>query len=119
MPKGLIFFCCACCILVLTIINLSVGPIISGTIGYDWGTNNCAYIQDRYGNEKKYNYEWYIDRCIREKGMHDMEYTSFIFDIVIGFACGLLGLLHLFGVGNDFIRKTGIIGLGCGIVGLA
>ena len=49
--------------------------------------------------------------------MHDMEYTSFIFDIVIGFACGLLGLLHLFGVGNDFIRKTGIIGLGCGIVG--
>ena len=128
MPKGLLFFCCACCILVLTIINLSVGPIISGTIGYDWGTNNCAYIQDRYDNEKKnnpslsdnekkYNYEWYIDRCIREKGIHDMEYTSFIFDMVIGFVCGLLGLLHLFGVGNDFIKKTGLIGLGCGIVG--
>ena len=48
-----------------------------------------------------------------------MEYTSFIFDIVIGFVCGLLGLLHLFGVGNDFIQKTGIIGLGCGIVGFA
>ena len=126
MPKGLIFFCCACCILVLTIINLSVGPIISGTIGDDWGTNNCAYIQDRYDivkknnpslsdNIKKYTFQWYIDRCIREKGMHDMEYTSFIFDIVIGFVCGLLGLLHLFGVGNDFIKKTGIIGLGCGI----
>ena len=129
MPKGLLFFCCACCILVLTIINLSVGPIISRTVGSSWGTNNCAYEKDYYDNvkknnppsdiEKKYYYEWNIDKCIREKGMYDMEYTSFIFDIVIGFVCGLLGLLHLFGVGNDFIQKTGIIGLGCGIVGFA
>ena len=46
-----------------------------------------------------------------------MEYTSFIFDIVIGFVCGLLGLLHHFEAKKDFVPKTGYIGLGCGIVG--
>jgi len=46
-----------------------------------------------------------------------MEYTSFIFDIAIGFTCGLLGLLHYFGLKPDFVKITGIIGTACGIVG--
>ena len=46
-----------------------------------------------------------------------MEYTSFIFDIVIGFVCGLLGLLHYLDLKKEFVSKTGLIGLGCGIVG--
>ena len=125
MPKGLIFFCCACCILLFTIINLSVGPIISLTVRYSWRNLNCAQLVDAYDIDKKgnideqdkYDYEWEINECKRKKGMHDMEYTAFIFDIVIGFVCGLLGLLHLFNIGNDFAQKTGIIGLGCGIVG--
>ena len=29
MKKGLIFFCCACTILLFTIINLSIGPIVN------------------------------------------------------------------------------------------
>ena len=49
--------------------------------------------------------------------MHDMEYTAFIFDIVIGFVCGLIGLLHLFELKKEFISNTGLIGLGCGVVG--
>jgi len=127
MSKGLIFFCCACAILLFTIINLSVGPIISGAVGVDsigqWGTLNCALYSDNYdkssrtGDELKYNEGWEKDECIRKKGMHDMEYTSFIFNAVIGFVCGLLGLLHLFDVKKEFVSKTGIIGLGCGIVG--
>lgn len=125
MSKGLIFFCCACCILVLTIINLSIGPIISGHVT-DWGTRNCASLKDGYdeakkGNledwEKKYDHEWYIDRCDRRKAMSNMEYTSFIFDIVIGFVCGLIGLLHLFEVKKDMVATTGLIGLVCGVVG--
>ena len=48
MGKGLLFFCCACCILVLTIINLSIGPIVSYTVGYSWGTLNCAKEKDDY-----------------------------------------------------------------------
>ncbi len=136
MGKGLIFFCCSCCILVLTIVNLSIGPVISGKAGktedpvtgidYEWATANCKYISDQYDSWKaqgakdddlKYNLKWLKDECKREKGMHDMEYTAFIFDIVIGFICGLIGLLHIFEVKKDFVSNTGLIGLICGIVG--
>ena len=125
MGKGLIFFCCACAILVFTIINLSVGPAISGKMG-NWGTANCASFKDAYdfakasglkGDELKYRAEFWLNYCNNHKGMYNMEYTSFIFDIVIGFVCGLLGLLHIFEVKKDLISKTGLVGLGCGIVG--
>jgi hypothetical protein len=125
MGKGLIFFCCACAILVFTIINLSVGPAISGKIG-NWGTANCASFKDLYdlakdsgakGDDLKYGAEFWLNYCNNHKGMYNMEYTSFIFDIVIGFVCGLLGLLHIFEVKKDLISKTGLVGLGCGIVG--
>jgi hypothetical protein len=68
-------------------------------------------------DKTKKGHEIKIDRCERKKGMHDMEYTAFIFDIVIGFVCGLIGLLHLFDLKKDFVSKTGLIGLCCGIVG--
>lgn len=125
MSKGLIFFCCACCILLLTIVNLSIGPIISGKFP-SWGTLNCALSKDNYdeakdggteGDQLKYGYKWYVDDCQRRKGMYDMEYTSFIFDVAIGFVCGLMGLLHLFEVKKEYVSKTGLIGLCCGIVG--
>ena len=123
MGKGLLFFCCSCCILVLTIINLSVGPIVSKAVGSSWGLENCKSYQDYYDDQdnlpdaqdKKLKSE--IDWCTRVKGMHDMEYTAFIFDIVIGFVCGLVGLLHLFDLKKDFVSNTGLIGLICGIVG--
>ena len=128
--KGLLFFCCSFCILVLTIINLSIGPITSGTMTRffgDVGTLNCKYYKDIWDKNKdlkiksddelKYGEEYDYNACIRKKGMHDMEYTAFIFDIIIGFVCGLLGLLHLFEVKKDFVLKTGLIGLGCGAIG--
>ena len=132
MGKGLLFFCCACCILVLTIINLSIGPVINKAVGVGngnangifanpWATANCKYLKDQKDLcqndicEKKSDSQ--IDYCTRAKGMHDMEYTAFIFDIVIGFICGLIGLLHLFDLKKDFVSNTGLIGLICGIVG--
>ena len=44
MRKGLIFLCCACCILLFTIINLSIAPlvnkkVISTTIQTDENTS--------------------------------------------------------------------------------
>jgi len=121
--KGLIFLCCACAILVFTIINVSVGPIVSRRVGSSWGYLNCKYYKDLYdedtstGDVKKYGSQWKLNYCKNRKGMHDMEYTSFIFNIVIGFTCGLLGLLHHFDVKKEFVSKTGLIGLGCGIIG--
>ena len=126
MSKGLIFFCCSCAILLFSIINLSVGPIVSKRVRGDWGTVNCEEAKDDYDKVKdqddpvnyhKYNEKWKMYAFQRLKAMHDMEYTSFIFDVVIGFVCGLLGLLHLFELKKEFVPKTGLIGLGCGIVG--
>ena len=127
MSKGLLFFCCACCILVLTIINLSIGPVISGRIRRSWGYENCPGLKDTWDLAKddqsktddyvKFNEKWDYDECQRMKGLHDMEYTSFIFDIVIGFICALIGLLHLFDLKKDFVSNTGLIGLICGVVG--
>ena len=138
MGKGLLFFCCACCILVLTIVNLSVGPIVSGAVSNvsnlfvnigNIGTLNCEKLKDDWDDKKdqpnadddtiKYEEEYEYNACIREKGMHDMEYTAFIFDIVLGFVCGLLGLLHLFDLKKDFVSNTGLIGLICGVIGFA
>ena len=129
MSKGLLFFCCSCCILVFTIINLSIGPIVNGTITRYFGnvgTLNCKAYKDAWDAAKddsskndddvKYNEKYRYNRCQRLKGMHDMEYTSFIFDGVIGFVCGLIGLLHLFDLKKDFVSNTGLIGLICGIV---
>ena len=126
MSKGLIFFCCACAILLFTIINVSVAPIINDRVKI-YGTQNCKKLSDDYDEDKKnlqlddktkkYYYEWGIDECNRKKAMYNMEYTSIIFDMVLGFVCSLLGLLHHFEVKKEFVPKTGIIGVACGIVG--
>ena len=107
MGKGFLFFAFSCCILVLSIINLSIGPVVNKVV---------SEIDDE---DKKNQIQSAIDACERVKGMHDMEYTSFIFDIVIGFVCGLLGLFHLFELKKEFVPKTGLIGFICGIVGFA
>ena len=130
MGKGFLFFCCSCVILALTIVNLSIGPAISGRAVDDdddvtWGNLNCAKKKDDYdkaddgslSDAGKKGYEVRIDKCERQKAMYNMEYTSFVFDVVIGFVCGLLGLLHIFEVKKDFVANTGLIGLICGIIG--
>ena len=130
MGKGFLFFCCSCVILALTIVNLSIGPAISGRAVDDdddvtWGNLNCAKKKDDYdkaddgslSDADKKGYKVRIDKCERQKAMYNMEYTSFVFDVVIGFVCGLLGLLHIFEVKKDFVANTGLIGLICGIIG--
>ena len=131
MPKDLIFFICACVIMFLTAINLSVGPIISkkvgtlSTSGKDWGTLNCEKFLDDIEEAKKttiairlkFGLEWEKDECYRKRAMYKLEYSSFIIDICIGFACSLLMLLHLMGQKADFMPKTGLIGFICGIAG--
>ena len=130
MGKGFLFFCCSCVILALTIVNLSIGPAISGRAvdnvdDVAWGNLNCAKKKDDYdkaddgslSDAGKKGYEVRIDKCERQKAMYNMEYTSFVFDVVIGFVCGLLGLLHIFEVKKDFVANTGLIGLICGIIG--
>ena len=122
------FFVCACTILVFTIINLSLGPCINSTVKTisreSWALNNCAKEEDDYesakernpnmSDDKKEEYEKSIRECKNKKAMHNMEYTSCIFNVVISFICILLGI-H--GLQKELIPKTGMIGMGCGVVG--
>ena len=130
MGKGFLFFAFSCCILVLSIINLSIGPVVNKVVGktkighdiVSWGTANVARYKDFRDDTDDENQKNIIPSVIDAlevlKGMHDMEYTSFIFDIVIGFVCSLLGLFHLFDIKKEeFASKTGLIGFICGIVG--
>jgi len=48
--------------------------------------------------------------------MHDLEYTSLIMDIVFGFICTTLGLLHYFDVGKSIEKISGLIGLITGAI---
>ena len=124
MSAGANFFVVSCAILIFSIINLSIGPVINRKLT-NYGNSNCKKIVDDYDDyrerhpdmseEKKKTYELDIRRCRNRKAMSNMEYTSFIFNIFISFVCVLLGL---YGLQKETIPKTGYIGMGCGIVGL-
>ena len=49
--------------------------------------------------------------------MYGLEYSSLIVDVICGFVCTILGLLHYFDVAKPFEKVTGIIGLATGIIG--
>ena len=84
MAKGLIFFCCSCCILLLTIVNFSIGPITTGTVKKffddgNWGTLNCEYLKDLWDEAKdnnqrtddqiKYHEKYNYEACQRKECM--------------------------------------------------
>ena len=56
------------------------------------------------------------DSCNRKKAMYGLEYSAFTIDLIIGFVCSLLGLLHYLDEGKSFIPKTGLIGLISGAI---
>jgi len=57
------------------------------------------------------------NKCNRDKVMYGLEYSSLIFDVICGFICTILGLLHYFDIGKPFENITGIIGLATIIIG--
>ena len=131
MNKTLIFFCISCCLLVFSIIVICTGPIITGIVDDSWRTLNCRHYSDRRKYEEdqksitnddaKDNFNKYMKKgqhlCERRKALYGLEYAALISDLFFGVLCGLLSLLHYFGVGNYCQKVTGIIGLACGIIG--
>ena len=124
MNSKLFFLLFALTVVILSIITICVAPLINGLNQYQWRGLNCKPEQDEYDWYKKQNanekdlkrYKKELKECQRHKGMHDLEYTSLITDLILGFVCALLGLLHYFGVGNYCEKITGIIGMASGII---
>ena len=128
MNKGLIFLCLACGLLALTIVTICVAPNITGRLFNP--DDNCQIFADKHkqvkddkgiSDDDKDKMLKYLNKgkhlCERQKAMFGLEYASLISDLVFGFTCTLLSLLHFFDVGKPFEKITGLIGLISGIIG--
>jgi len=118
MTKNTFILIFSLCILLFSIIILSIGPIINKKIGTEWGYQNCDIISDQIDilNEdtEKFNKMYYL--CQREKAMHNLEYCTFIINIIAGFICADLAFLHYMNISKDFKIKAGIIAFSSGFL---
>lgn len=126
--KRTLFLCFSGGILIFTIICFCTAPIINNVISEptSWNTENCKLREDQYklAKEKSGTSKEEIDyrkrrknECNRKKAMYGLEYSALILDVVLGFACAVLGLLHYFDVAKSFEKISGLIGLISGAVG--
>ena len=125
--KRTLFLCFSGAILLFSIICICTGPIINKVISEQtsWNTDNCKLKEDDYklAKEKsgatKEEIDYYKRRkneCNRKKAMYGLEYSALIIDVVLGFICAILGLLHYFDVAKPFEKISGLIGLVSGVV---
>ena len=121
--KKTLFLILSGVIVIFSIICICSGPVINGIIpkSLEWRTENCQRWSDAYKDENdkdtKESYKKARNKCNREKAMYGLEYSSLIIDVICGFVCTILGLLHYFDIGKPFEKVTGIIGLATGIIG--
>ena len=119
MNKQVVFLLLSTCIVILSVAIIAVGPMTNSIHGQSWGYQKCALISDKIkllkGDVTKY--KKMKNLCYRQKAMHDMEYTSFIINIILGFLCADLALIVYLGYGKEFEIQTGVIGLVAGIIG--
>ena len=139
MNNQLIFLIISTSILVLSAIVICVAPIMnniqieeviptlpSPTL-WTWkpsqlGNLNCKIFADEEKKEKVELDEIQRMRklknlCYRQKAIYGLEYSSFIIDLILSFICANLALFHYLNVGEDFVKKTGLLGLISGIIG--
>ena len=117
--KKTLFLVFSGAILIFTIISICCAPIINGDIinASSWKTNNCKLKEDAYKIAKTDSNKKEKNLCNRQKAMYGLEYSSLLIDVILGFICTILGLLHYFDVAKPFEKISGIIGLVTGIVG--
>ena len=119
MKKNTLILFLSTCIAVISAVILAVGPITNKKIGTNWGYQNCGLISDQIDLLKDDSEKLRKMRnlCNREKAMYDLEYAAFIINIVLGFVCADLALLHYMGISKDFEVKAGFIGCASGFIG--
>jgi hypothetical protein len=133
MIKKILFFCFASAIVLFSIINFNISPVINNLVNNNnvWSTFACDYYDDKYNNDK--NKDDYLtqelkeaildsdkndkNRCKRRKEMVILEYISFNINLISGFTTALLGLFYLLNIGNIKGNIIGLIGIICGIIG--
>ena len=128
--KKTLFLIFSAAIVVFSVICICSAPILNKvTIDNvfdpsDLGYQNCKIHSDNYKKQKDTTSDektlkplkHILNVCNRTKAVYGLEYASLILDVILGFLCLILGLLHYFDVGKPFEKVTGIIGLATGII---
>ena len=126
--KKTLFLVFSGAIVIFSIISICSAPIINKVLTESnyWGTLNCKKESDEYKHAKdtssltddqKKEYKRGINLCNRKKAVYGLEFSSLIIDVILGFICLILGLLHYFDVAKPFEKVTGIIGLATSVIG--
>ena len=126
MNNTLIFLCIASTLIAFSIIVVNTSPAIN-ILNNGWKDLNCQqysdfhdYIEEKGAAATKEEYLKLSKEgrnvCNRQKAMHGLEYASIVCDIVLGFICAFLSLLHYLGVGSVYEKVTGIIGIASGVI---
>ena len=128
MNTKLFFLISSLALIVLTIVTICTAPIINGALDVSHSEfcqkdiDDYNYYKEEWKNpddtqkQSLSDYKQDANICKRKKAALGLEYSSLIFDIVLGAVCCLLGLLHYFDVGKFFLKFTGIIGLATGVI---
>ena len=125
----LLFFCISSALLLFSVVVVNILP----PVDIDWYDQSCSSVADdlKYYEDKSLNdlggitqddknemikiYKRNKNICNRRKAMVALQYTAANLNIIFGFICAFLGFLIYFDIKN--IEITGLIGLGCGVVG--
>ena len=124
MNKELIFLCTSLAFLVFSVISILTAPAINnkdnGIEMSKWGKLNCKFYSDKEKDASHIDdiqkYKKLKELCYRKKAMYNLEYSSLIIDIVLGFICTQLGLLFYFKIGGFIEKLSGIFGMIVGII---
>ena len=85
-----------------------------------WGKLNCKFYSDMEKNAAHIDdiqkYKKLKDLCKRKKAMSNLEYSSLVIDVVLGFISAQLGLLLYFKIGGSIDKVSGIFGMIAGII---
>lgn len=130
MNSNFFFLICALTLFSLSIITITIAPIISKAhINFfeGYGTSNCAKMEEdldfmksigTYDDDKqsKEIEERKIDECKNHKAMYGLEYAALIIDVSLGFVITMLAIINYIDKGNKFQNTTGLIGIIIGAI---
>ena len=122
MNKELLFLLISIAVFAISTVSIFTAPIINKNDSdfARWGKINCGLFADREQNENSLDevqkLRKYKNLCYRQKAMYNLEYSSLIIDIILGFICSQFGIFVYFKIGNNIEKISGIFGIITGII---
>ena len=130
MNTNFLFLIFSCCLLCISVITITIAPIISkahSSFFLGWGTTNCQLLDidldysksigayDEYKNVLKIE-DRKIDECNYRNIMYSLEYAALLIDVSLGFIIAILALINYVEERNNLKNIIGVLGLAIGAI---